>query len=107
MKETDWFDMPETPYRASQICRVLGNPKAYQILLELRRRKTATTTQLAAALKRTSPTVSAHLRSLREVHLVRYQREGAKAVYRLKSADVERVMDTLEGLVQIIRGQER
>jgi DNA-binding transcriptional ArsR family regulator len=106
MKETDGFDMPGTPYRAPQICRVLGNPKAYQILLELRRRKTATTTQLATALNRTLPTVSAHLRSLREVHRVRYQRNGAKALYRLKSVDVEHVWDRLESLVEKIRQQD-
>ena len=30
-----WFDMGETEYRASQICRLLGNPKVYQILKDL------------------------------------------------------------------------
>jgi DNA-binding transcriptional ArsR family regulator len=94
-----WFDMAETPYRASQLCRVLGNPKAYQILQVLRTEEIATPSQLASRLHRSVSTVSSHLRSLREVHLVRYTRAGREAVYRLKCRNVARTMARLERLV--------
>ena len=98
-----WFDIPENDYRASQVCRVLGNPKAYQILVELRERGTATPTELAELLHRRLPTVCCHLRALREVHLVRYTRSGANAVYRIKGPEVLRAMAAMEKLVLATR----
>ncbi len=62
-----WYDMDELSYRASQLCRVLGNPKAYQILKHLNLHGTATPSELARAVNRSQPTVSVTLRSLREV----------------------------------------
>lgn len=103
----DWYDMPETPYRASQICRILGNPKAYQILLELRRVGSATPSDLSAKVNRTVSTVSGHLKSLRQAHLVRYQREGESAVYCIKNREIEKIMDRLEALVEETRRQDR
>jgi ArsR family transcriptional regulator len=103
----EWFDMPEVPYRASQICRILGNPKAYQLLLVLRRMGSATPSELAPKVNRSRATVCHHLKTLREVHLVRYQRDGQNTLYRLKNRYVGAVMDRLENLVKETRTQVR
>jgi DNA-binding transcriptional ArsR family regulator len=100
-----WDDMEETLYRASQLCRVLGNPKAYQILVELRRHGPCTPSELAARIHRRMATVCKTLKTLREVHLVRYQRSGVNAVYKVKFDAVGVVMDRIEWLVTIIRKQ--
>ncbi|MHC5039473.1 MAG: ArsR/SmtB family transcription factor [Planctomycetota bacterium] len=103
----EWFDMPEVPYRASQVCRILGNPKAYQILKELRKLGTATPSELAPRINRSQSTVCLHLKTLREVHLVRYQRAGKNTLYRLKNRHVGALIDRLESLVQETRMQLR
>ena len=103
----EWFDMPEVPYRASQICRILGNPKTYQLLMELRRLGSATPSELAPRVNRSQATVCMHLKTLRELHLVRYQRDGKNTLYRLKNRHVGTVMDRLENLVKETRIQQR
>ncbi len=90
--------MDETAYRASQLCRILGNPKSFQMLLELRRKGTATTSELARILRRDISTVSHALKTLRQAHLVRYQRDGSTAVYRLKSPKVAETLHGIESL---------
>ena len=100
-----WDDMEETPYRASQLCRVLGNPKAYQILLVLRQEGPSIPSLLARRVNRHVATVCKTLKTLREVHLVRYQRAGTNALYKVKFSGVGKVMDELEWLVGRIRRQ--
>ena len=69
--------MPETMYRASRCCRVLGNPTAYLIVRSLGKvRKTPS--QISKELQVPLPTVSMTLRHLREVDLVRYETKGKK-----------------------------
>ena len=97
-KILDWHDMDETAYRASQICRILGNPKAFRMLLEIRRLGTATPTELALLVDRSVPTVSLTLKSLRQAQLVRYQRDGSTALYRLKSPRVAGALHEMESL---------
>ena len=106
-KAVNWFDMPETQYRASQVCRVLGNPKAFQIIKELRRMDSATPSELAPKVNRSLSTVCSHLKTLREVQLVRYQKDGKNTIYRIKNRQVEKVMDRLEALVEDSRTQSK
>jgi len=105
--ELDWYDMDESLYRASRICRVLGNPKAYQILAELRTLGAATPTELAPRINRTMASTCITLKSLREVDLVRYQRNGKNVVYRVKDSQVEKTLDALGTLVAHIRRESR
>ena len=52
--------MPETQYRASRLCRVLGNPTAYLIITMLaksRRTPTDLAEELRLSLKTTSETL--------------------------------------------------
>ena len=95
----NWNDMDEIPYRASQVCRVLGNPKTYQILKILIGEGPFTPTDLAKKLDRSIATICRHLKSLREVQLVRYQRSGNKALYKAKYDKTGSVLERIEKLV--------
>lgn len=102
-KDHLWFDMDETSYRASQVCRVLGNPKTYQILMEIDRLGEATPTQLSKLVNRSVSTVCCHLRSLRESQLVRFLKTEAGTVYRIKPAALKGLQKQLQTLVLELR----
>jgi len=95
-------NMPETMYRASRCCRVLGNPTAYLVLRCLDRSR-KTPHELSQELAVSLTTVSMTLRHLREVDLVRYVTEGRTKQYWLKSTEVRRILDTLEQWVEKTR----
>lgn len=92
----------EQRYRASRICRALGNPTAYEMvhLLSIRKRSPA---ELAQLLGVSIPTVSYVLRILRNLDLVRYEVSWREHTYWLKSGSIKRVMKELEELVVTIK----
>jgi DNA-binding transcriptional ArsR family regulator len=97
--------IPEKRYRASRICRALGNPTAYETLhvLSLGKRSPA---ELAGLLGVSIPTVSHVLRALRDLDLVRYEVTWREHTYWLKTTAMKDLMTELEGLVtSIIRMQ--
>ena len=97
--------VPELHYRSSRICRVLGNPTAYQILrILIKNRKTPSV--LADDLKLSLPTVSIALRHLREIDLVRYENLREGKVYSIKDSAVGTILDELETLVKRLRIHE-
>ena len=79
--------MPETDYRASRICRVLGNPTAYKILKLLGERK-LTPSQLAELTGLSISTVSSTLRILRKIDLVRYLAVEREKIYWVKEKEI-------------------
>ena len=93
--------IPEERYRASRICRALGNPTAYEILTMIGEEK-KTPEELAASLGVSIATVSQALRVLRNLDLVRYEVNWRSHLYWIKSAAVRRVMHDLERLVTVI-----
>ena len=99
----DWHDMEETHFRASQICRVLGNPKTYAMVKELSKGRALTPAELSQKVNRSLHTVCVHLRHLREVNVVRFQKKGRGTVYRLKSSTVDKVLKRLEQYVEEMR----
>jgi DNA-binding transcriptional ArsR family regulator len=64
--------MPETMYRASRCCRILGNPTAYLILRALGKRR-ITPTEISRNSELNLSTVSRTLRHLRDIDMVRYE----------------------------------
>ncbi|MGD8979652.1 MAG: ArsR family transcriptional regulator [candidate division WOR-3 bacterium] len=94
--------MPETQYRASRMCRVLGNPTAYQIVRALGR-SSKTPSELASAVGVSIPSVSVTLRTLRNIDVVRYEPRAKRRVYWVKDAAVLRVLDDLEKYVERMR----
>ncbi len=94
--------MPETMYRASRLCRVLGNPGAYLVLRRLGAGRW-TPGGLAAALGVSRAAVSQTLRDLRLADLVRYETQGLNRWYWIKDRAVGKVLDALERLVETMR----
>ncbi len=97
--------IPETRYRASRICRILGNPTAYETL-HLLKGDGKTPEQLARILGVTIPTISEVLKSLRNLDLVRYEVKWRERYYEIKSDVVVVLMTILENLVETIRIQK-
>lgn len=94
--------MPETMYRASRCCRVMGNPTAYLVLRCLgSRRKTPNT--LSEELHIPLTTISSTLRHLRETDLVRYETRGRSKEYWTKGHEVLQMLDTIEEWVESVR----
>lgn len=93
--------IPELRYRASRICRALGNPTAYEIV-HLLARERRTPEQLAHLLGVSVATVSQSLRVLRDLDIVRYEVYWRTRSYWLKTSAVAPVMSDLERLVKAI-----
>jgi DNA-binding transcriptional ArsR family regulator len=97
--------IPELRYRASRICRALGNPTAYEILHILKTDKKSPE-ELARILGVSMPTVSQVLRALRDLDLVRYDVRWRRRLYWIKTEVVIAVMATLEQLIKRIESLE-
>jgi len=94
--------MPETMYRASRCCRLLGNPTAY-LIIRLLGEKRKTPSELAKDLGISMVAVSTTLRHLRNVDFVRYETKGNKKEYWLKDKKMLDVLDSLEKWVDTMR----
>lgn len=97
--------VPELYYRCSRICRVLGNPTAYQILKILMRNRKSTSA-IADELRLSLPTISIALRHLREIDLVRYDNMREGKIYFIKDKTVVSILDQLEVLTKRLRSRE-
>ena len=97
--------VPELYYRSSRICRVLGDPTAYQILRAIMKGG-KTPTLIAQELKLSLPTVSTALRNLRQIDLVRYENMKEGKVYFIKDKAITSILELLEKLVQNIKTHE-
>lgn len=98
-----WHDMPETWYRASRVCRVLGDPKTYAIVRLLAMKGKLRPIEIAAQLNRSPATISFHLRHLRNLDIVRFQRDGRGAIYWLKEKKLVSILKELEAHVKNVR----
>jgi len=101
-QDVDWFDMPEIPYRASRVLKTLGNPKAYALVHLLLEQEVLSVNEMAKYLHRASWTVSKILRPLRDLDVVRYQREGRGSLYTLK--DPKRTRALLKASEEFVAG---
>lgn len=90
--------IPEHRYRASRICRALGNPTAYEAMHLLSSGKRCPA-ELASRLGVSIPTVSHVLRALRDLDLVRYEVTWRQRAYWLKATAMKDLMAKLETLV--------
>jgi len=97
--------IPEVHYRASRVCRVLGNPTAYE-LLHLLSKDARTPQELAHILGLSITTVSHVLRSLRQLDLVRYDVKYKERIYWIKEESLNTVMLLLEDLIKKLKTKE-
>ena len=94
--------IPELHYRSSRICRVLGNPTAYEVLKALGR-AAMKPTEIAQEMRLSVPTISVVLRSLRQLDIVRYENLVGGKMYSLKDSTIISVMNQIETLVKRIK----
>ncbi len=83
----------------ASVCQALGDPKRLNILYALGEQP-RNVSQLAIDLGMPQPTVSRHLQTLRERHMVAAERDGAAVIYHLSEP---RVIDVLDTMRQILR----
>jgi DNA-binding transcriptional ArsR family regulator len=76
--------MEEKRYRESRLCRLLGNPIVYQLVLWLDQEGPLTPSKLAQVIGRQISTISIHLAKLRNADVVRYDTAGKETRYWLK-----------------------
>ena len=82
-----------------QVCMALGDSKRVMILYMLAAHPRSVS-EFAAELQMPQPTVSHHLKILRERRLVETQREGTSVVYSLADHRVIDALDLLRGVLR-------
>ena len=93
--------MDEIKFRESRVCRLLGNPVIYQLVLFLENGGPLTPSKLAQFAGRSVQTVSGHLAKLRAADLVRYNTDGKQVRYWLKhKRETSKPLKALETIVQ-------
>ncbi len=85
------IDTP-TATRVAETFRVLGDPTRARIVHALSLSELCTC-DLAALLGMSEPTVSHHLRTLRQMHIVRFRREGRLVYYALDDDHIRHLFD--------------
>jgi len=78
--------------------RVLAEPTRVRILLEVLSAP-AGVMELARSLRISQPTVSGHLKALREAGLIRKQRDGARGVFVASLRNVERLLEAARATI--------
>jgi DNA-binding transcriptional ArsR family regulator len=92
--------MDEIDYRQSRLCRLLGNPVIYQLVVLLDSGGASTPSKLAKQAGRSIQTVSGHLAKLRAADVVRYDTAGKQVRYWLKHrGEMRTVLKALEKVV--------
>ena len=93
--------MDEKRYRESRLCRLLGNPIVYQLVVTLEAGGPATPSKLAKLIGRHVSTISIHLAKLRSADVVRYDTSGKTVRYWLKhKSEMKGLLKTLERVVE-------
>ncbi|KPL14830.1 hypothetical protein AMJ74_02620 [candidate division WOR_3 bacterium SM1_77] len=95
--------MPETEYRASRFCRVMGNPTAYQIVRYLTKKRRSSPTELVERIGLSLQTICDTLRNLRNIDVVRYDTVHKNKVYFLRDRKIVGILEDIEGFVRRIR----
>jgi DNA-binding transcriptional ArsR family regulator len=94
--------MDEKRYRESRICRLLGNPIVYQLVILLEAGGPLTPSKLAKLIGRQVSTVSIHLGKLRAADVVRYDTSGKETRYWLKhKSEIKGLLRMLEKVVDV------
>ena len=92
--------MDEKRYRESRLCRLLGNPIVYQLVVLLDAGGPLTPSKLAKLIGRQVSTISIHLGKLRAVDVVRYDTSGKETRYWLKhKSEMKGLLRMLEKVV--------
>jgi len=82
----------------AEVCQALADPTRIMLLYLLAEKRTSVG-ELAAALDISQPTVSRHLKVLRERGMVRTERYGATVMYSLTDRRVIEALDLLRAVM--------
>jgi DNA-binding transcriptional ArsR family regulator len=92
--------MEEKRYCESRLCRMLGNPVVYQLVVLLESHGPLTPSKMAQLIGRQISTISIHLAKLRNADVVRYDTAGKETRYWLKhKSEMKGLLRTLERVV--------
>ncbi|MCP4428660.1 MAG: winged helix-turn-helix transcriptional regulator [Chloroflexi bacterium] len=91
--------MEELGLLHSNICQALGDPKRIQILYALHD-EPRHVSALASELGIPQPTVSRHLRVLRQRSLVKTERNGPAVVYSLATPKIISILDDMRSILR-------
>ena len=95
--------IPETEYRASRFCRIMGNPTAYQIVRYLIKKKRASPTELVDEIGLSLQTICDTLRNLRNIDVIRYETLNKNKIYFLKDPKLVEILEDIERFVRRAR----
>ncbi len=84
----------------SQVCHAVGDPKRLMILYALAGGQPCYVSELAEELGMPQPTVSRHLKILRDRCLVTATRDGATVYYTLKDERIIQALDLLRAMLR-------
>ncbi len=82
----------ELEQKVLQLCRMMADPQRLKILTMLCREPELHVSALCQRLQQSQPAVSHHLRTLRNLHLVRVRRDGRTSFYALEDEHIERLL---------------
>ena len=88
-------EMPETFYRVSRCCRVLGNPSAY-LVMKIIGSSRKNPSEISDESKLTLNAVSITLRHMRNVDLLRYETKGRNKEYWVKDPKILKILAEFE-----------
>ncbi len=97
--------MEEAKYRGSRLCRLMGNPVVYQLVLLLGDNGPLTPSKLAKFAGRSVQTVSEHLAKLRAADIVGYDSKGKEVHYWLKHKS--KTLDLLKAAEELVRAASK
>ena len=89
----------------SNICQALGDPKRIQILYALHD-ESRHVSALACALDTPQPTISRHLRVLRQRSMVKTKRNGTAVIYSLATPQIICILDEMRDMLRKTLAQQ-
>lgn len=82
-----------TTERIAELFKAFGDPTRVQILTQLQRKELCVN-DIAEAVELSQSAVSHQLRILKQIHLIKYRREGKNILYSLADDHVHTILQT-------------
>ena len=100
MKDVYAKEIPAVWKNVSKVFAALGDEQRQRILLTFERGERLNVTQLAEASTLSRPTVSHHLKVLREAGVLESRKEGKEVFYWIAKADLQGVLGQVLGYIE-------
>jgi DNA-binding transcriptional ArsR family regulator len=100
MKDAYAKEIPAVWKNVSKVFAALGDEQRQRILLTFERGERLNVTQLAEASTLSRPTVSHHLKVLREAGVLESRKEGKEVFYWIAKMDLQNVLGQVLGYIE-------